>query len=684
MEINKGFFVVDKQTFAKNEKNRHKTIDKELFEKSKEVKYIVSEKHIMLDADSEEAVVKMDKLVDMMLDKPYSYLTKDTPGDRHKHYWFEVDEESRFLIDKYKLNSSAKQLVFHDMIDTRAFNTIGNKTGAVYLKTDGKNKAGRPSPEELLKNINRKLPKVPLLLLLHKKIGEIPSTGNNWSNAALSATTKMKKDGWPFNIADKMFETWAAFNGDDHSTDEIKHKWEDAFEIDSNYEDWTKSFMWKKVKEKYMAVDIADFVEISKYIVEDRKLIISKEDGRIWGLNDFDEFEPIKEIDKFIKRFLIKEIGNVKPSVISNIRSYIEGYIPIKFIETNKYVVSFKNKSINSLTGKEYEIKDMYINTNIIPWDYVDTSTKEYEKERKFLDNIMLKWANKSPQVVKELYELIGLSMTKYMGTEKVYFLLGNGSNGKSWFLSFLIKILGETNVSNEDLKELSANEFSSSNLYGKLANINLDISSNVIEDTSLFKKIASGDRMSASFKGKDKFSFTPYALNVFGANAIPYTIEYGDSDAINRRIKIIPFSSKFDKTKTTELERAEMNEMLMSEKVIKVAIDRSMKAVMNSLNNSFTESSVSKKKLDAHKREMNHLFDFIEEEPIRDGESIISAHKRYMEWVKQYGYKALQLNNFVKKYENVAREFGITIHRDVVGSDGAFRHKFVIEGEEE
>lgn len=702
IKINEGFFVLNKQKFVKDEdeKNRKKIVDDKDFVKAKEVKYIISDRHILIDADSEESVKKIESLIALLPLQPYSYITKEDEKGRHKHYWFEVSQDARFLINKYKLNSSAHQLIFHNDIDTRAFNVLSGATGAVYLKMNDKQKSGRPSPIELLEKINKKLPEIPLLLLLHVKVGKIPKSGNNWSNKALSTIMRMKKDKWAFDLGEKMFASWASYYGDDHDINEIKHKWEDAYEMKSDYEkNWTSGFLWppqrakgkneddeeyEKIKNNhvFLATDVKDFEKISKHLIKENNLFISKEDDRIWGLNDYKELEPIQDIRKYINRVLIKGVGNIKPSAMGQVGTYMTGSVPYKKIELNPFIVSFKNKSVNVLTGEEYNIPKGFVNTNIIPWNFVNISkdNEKFKKEKEFLKESMLMWANGDKEVVKELYELIGLAMTKHMGTEKVYFLLGNGSNGKSWFLTFLIKILGQWNVSNEDLKSLSKDEFSSSQLYGKIANINLDISSSVIEDTSLFKKIASGDRMSAAFKGKDKFSFNPYALNIFGANAIPYTIEFGDSDAINRRLKIITFNKKIDKTTTTELERSEMKDMLMSEKLIQVAIYESLKAVKKALEKGFSNSKNSKQTLQEHKEEMNPLYHFLEECPIKDGEPIIKGHKRYEAWALQYGFKTISLNNFVKKYINVARGYGIIVTREKIGKNGAERHKFIVE----
>jgi P4 family phage/plasmid primase-like protien len=100
--------------------------------------------------------------------------------------------------------------------------------------------------------------------------------------------------------------------------------------------------------------------------------------------------------------------------------------------------------------------------------------------------------------------------------------LVGPGGNGKGRLIEILETMLGRANVSGESLDALSENRFSAVNLYGKIANIAGDIDATYQESTARFKSITGDDFIAAERKFGDRFTFKPWAVNVFSANKIP------------------------------------------------------------------------------------------------------------------------------------------------------------------
>lgn len=226
-KINEGFFVINQAAFINNTENRLREIPDELCFFTREVKYIVPQGYIMVDADSGTAVTKINHLIKKLELKPFQY---NTAHDR-KHYWFRTDAATQKLIDEFKLHSSAHKLSLDNDIDTRSFNTKSNKTGAVYLKRDGKLKSGRPSPEKLLEVLKAVTDVVPIFLLMPKLIGFIPKSGSNWNNTALPIMGKLKYYGMDLETIDILFRQAAIYHGDKHSPSEIMHKFRDAHEV---------------------------------------------------------------------------------------------------------------------------------------------------------------------------------------------------------------------------------------------------------------------------------------------------------------------------------------------------------------------------------------------------------------------------------------------------------------------
>jgi putative DNA primase/helicase len=123
--------------------------------------------------------------------------------------------------------------------------------------------------------------------------------------------------------------------------------------------------------------------------------------------------------------------------------------------------------------------------------------------------------------------------------------LTGEGCNGKSVYLSLLVRFLGRHNVATVALHRLEADKFAVSRLVGKLANICADdLPSEHLAGTSTFKALTGGDTLSAEHKFKDSFDLAPFARLVFSANHPPRSAD--SSAAFFRRWKVIPFDHIF------------------------------------------------------------------------------------------------------------------------------------------
>ena len=83
---------------------------------------------------------------------------------------------------------------------------------------------------------------------------------------------------------------------------------------------------------------------------------------------------------------------------------------------------------------------------------------------------------------------------------ELITILLGSGSNGKSVLFGVLSALHGADNVSNVSLKTIIERPFGLYDLVGKACNLDAELSSGVIEDTAILKKIT-GQQLSESSK---------------------------------------------------------------------------------------------------------------------------------------------------------------------------------------
>jgi len=124
------------------------------------------------------------------------------------------------------------------------------------------------------------------------------------------------------------------------------------------------------------------------------------------------------------------------------------------------------------------------------------------------------------PAARREVLKFMAYSLTRETRHEKALFLIGPGGDGKSTFISIMESLLGEINVSNVSLGALE-DQFQRVLLKDKLLNVSTEIEGGLLQ-SGMFKAVVSGDRISASYKHRDGFSFKPVAKHIFAANKFP------------------------------------------------------------------------------------------------------------------------------------------------------------------
>jgi len=174
--------------------------------------------------------------------------------------------------------------------------------------------------------------------------------------------------------------------------------------------------------------------------------------------------------------------------------------------------------------------------TTQIPVDYVKGAKPERSLE--FIKAVL------QPEAINMAQELFGYCLYRDYQYHKIFLLHGRGGNGKSTFLNLLSRMIGTENISTETLQDLVYNRFSKSALFGKMANINADISATKITQTGIIKQLTGQDRITAERKHQRAFQFSNYAKLIFSANELPSIKD--DTDAMIRRVILFDFSKSF------------------------------------------------------------------------------------------------------------------------------------------
>ena len=326
---------------------------------------------------------------------------------------------------------------------------------------------------------------------------------------------------------------------------------------------------------------------------------------------------------KHIEQTMIDMIPNLKKTQRREVLDYME-LIAEEVTPSDARYIAFKNGVYDLVTDKVLPYSPEFVITNRIPWDYIPDAQSE------LAEHTLNKLACDDPSIVALLQECIGYCFYRRNELGKAFILTGDKSNGKSTFLDVIKYMLGDENISALDLKELG-DRFSTSMMFGKLANLGDDIGDDFLSGTqvSTFKKIVTGNRIKAERKGQDPFEFNPYIKMLFSANDIPRMKD--KTGAVLRRLVIIPFNATFSVADPDfdPYIKYKLVEQGSIEYLIRVGIEGLRRVIQQ---NHFTQSERVDREIKEYEEENNPIAGFIEDQGLDMIENQLTAdvYKRY------------------------------------------------------
>lgn len=332
---------------------------------------------------------------------------------------------------------------------------------------------------------------------------------------------------------------------------------------------------------------------------------------------------------KTIETVMIQQIPNLKKAQRREVLDYMELIVEERQQADARYI-AFRNGVLDIVTGQMQPFSPDLVITNQIPWDYNPEAYSE------LADDTLNKLACGDQPIRALLEECIGYCFYRRNELGKAFILTGDKSNGKSTFLDCVKAILGDGNISALDLKELG-DRFSTSMMFGKLANIGDDIGDDFLQGSQVatFKKVVTGNRIKAERKGQDPFEFNPYVKLLFSANDIPRMKD--KTGAVLRRLVIIPFNARFSKYLPDGTPDPNYNPYIKYELVEQSSIEYLIKVGVEGLkriieNSEFTHSDKVQQQIEEYENENNPIKAFIGDcgvEMIED-EPTADVYKRY------------------------------------------------------
>ena len=283
------------------------------------------------------------------------------------------------------------------------------------------------------------------------------------------------------------------------------------------------------------------------------------------------------------------------------------------------------------------------------------------------MDSTLNKLACQDKDIRALLEECVGYCFYRRNELGKAFILTGDKSNGKSTFLDVVAAILGEDNISTLDIKELG-DRFSTSMMFGKLANIADDIGDDFLRGTqvSVFKKVVTGNRIKAERKGQDPFEFSPYVKILASANEIPRMKD--KTGAVLRRLVIIPFNATFSKDDPDY--RPFIKYDLMQPEALEYMIALGMEGLKRVISNrAFTVPTLVQEQLDEYEESNNPIIAFLKDVELSEleNEPTSDVYRRYNLFCTENSLQAMSAIAFTKQ---LCRRCGFTLTRKRVDGE--------------
>ncbi|MDO3660740.1 phage/plasmid primase, P4 family [Bacillus sp. C28GYM-DRY-1] len=348
-------------------------------------------------------------------------------------------------------------------------------------------------------------------------------------------------------------------------------------------------------------------------------------------------------------------------------------------LDSHKYLFNCENGVIDLKTGE------------LLPHDrdflFTKISSVAYQKDadcpnwKAFLESIFIdEQGQPNNEIIDFMQKAIGYSLTGDTTEQVMFFLFGNGRNGKSTFINTVQQLLGDYGrQTNSDTFIKKKNDSSINNDIARLDGARF-VSAVESEEgqqlsESLVKQITGGEKMSARFLRQEYFEFTPEFKVFFTTNHKP--IVKGSDEGIWRRIRLVPFTVTIPKEKVDK----KLPQKLAAEMpgILRWAVEGCLKWQKDGLK----EPEVIRKATEGYREDMDILAPFLAEKCVIHQAAKIEAkelYKEYKDWCYENDdvelknrafYRQLEIRGFKKEKGAKNKTFihGLTLNKYAGGS---------------
>ena len=351
--------------------------------------------------------------------------------------------------------------------------------------------------------------------------------------------------------------------------------------------------------------------------------------------------------DNEISKYFSEELGRFSAGQkFTSLLKYLRSQTTCEYEFNLQRIINFRNGVLELESGNLKPHDESYLSSVQLEYNY-DKSAK-CPKWEKFISEIMCGNVLK----MQLLQELAGYILFPDCRLQKCFFLMGEGSNGKSLFENVLRQVFGDKNCSTVQLSNLD-NQFEPIRLLHSLANFANETETNLKGAEARFKSIVAGDKISACYKGQDFMEFAPRTKMIFACNKFINSTD--STKGFLRRIIFINFTRTF--------EGADDNKNLYDELIQELPgifnwCYEGYKKLLAAMQ--FTETEEQREIMN----EFTQIIDpvnafFVEEilpEKLNERIFIKTTYTQYVEWCRSSGHLALSRHKFARSLKSIIK----------------------------
>ncbi len=344
-------------------------------------------------------------------------------------------------------------------------------------------------------------------------------------------------------------------------------------------------------------------------------------------------------------------------------------------IQFNKNpVMTFQNGTLEIETGKFRDFSEADYCSICMDYDYnPEAQCPTWEQ---FIDDV----TDEEPRRAEVLQFIPGYTLMPDCRYQKIFWLIGGGSNGKSLYLEIIQSLFGNANISTVPPSGLPK-EFQRILLKDSILNIAKDVPSDCStgEIREWLLQISDGTLIQACYKSKTHVTFEPRPKLVFSSNDPPTA---SSVKGLERRFVFVKFPCEYVDFPDPKKPKQKQKDVNLAEKLRAElpGIFNWAYAGYKLLNQVgyFTETPEQAEIAQQFRDRSDPVKVFCEDHNYSGTVSRDEIYQEYKFWCQSTGHKELNRENFLPKFRDCLGDRIIDEKR--IRIDGALTRVFVIE----